>query len=95
MCKSPFRISTSASALICLAHTSPGPSASIYTTFGPSLYNFAHKSLMLRTISVTSSLTPGIVENSCNTPSILIDDTATPGNDDSKILLKELPNVIP
>ena len=33
--------------------------------------------LMLRTISVTSSLTPGIVENSCSTPSILIDVTAT------------------
>ena len=28
---------------------------------------------MFRTISVTSSLTPGMVENSCTTPSILID----------------------
>ena len=48
--------------------------------------------LTLRTISVTSSFTPGIVENSCCTPLILVLVTAVPGNDESKILRKEFPN---
>ena len=39
---------------------------------------------MLKLISVTSSLTPGTVENSWRTPSILIELTATPGKDDNK-----------
>ena len=34
---------------------------------------------MLRMISVTSSLTPGIVENSCSTPSMRMLVTAAPG----------------
>ena len=37
--------------------------------------------LTLRTISVTSSLTPGIVDISCRTPSILMLTTATPGSE--------------
>ena len=35
--------------------------------------------LMLRTISVTSSFTPGMVENSCWMPDILMLVTAVPG----------------
>ena len=42
-----------------------------------------------------SSFTPGIELNSCNTPSILTWLTAAPGKEESIILLKELPNVIP
>ena len=34
---------------------------------------------MLRMISVTSSLTPGMVENSCSTPSMRMLVTAAPG----------------
>ena len=46
-------------------------------------------------ISVTSSLTPGIVENSCRIPSILIDVTAAPGSELRRILLMLFPSVIP
>jgi len=50
---------------------------------------------MLSISSVTSSVTPGTVENSCCTPSILIEVAAAPGNDESKILRSELPRVVP
>ena len=46
-------------------------------------------------MSVTSSRTPLIDENSCNTPSICIAVTAAPWIEDSNILLKELPIVCP
>ena len=46
-------------------------------------------------ISVTSSITPGIVENSCSTPSILIDEIAYPYREESNTLLKALPIVSP
>ncbi len=49
----------------------------------------------LRIISVTSSTTPGIVENSCSTPSILIDVIAYPSREDNNTLLKALPIVRP
>ena len=58
-------ISTSASALMSPAVTVPSPAASMYTVFGPSQKRRGIMLLTLRTISVTSSLTPGIVENSC------------------------------
>ena len=51
--------------------------------------------LTLRTISVTSSLTPGMVENSCWTPAILMEVAAVPGSEDSRIRLRELPKVVP
>ena len=50
---------------------------------------------MFNIISVTSSLTPCTVENSCSTPSIFTDVLATPGSDDNNILLKAFPSVIP
>ena len=50
---------------------------------------------MLRINSVTSSLTPGTVENSWSTPSILTDVVAAPGKDDKRILLSAFPKVIP
>ena len=47
------------------------------------------------TISVTSSLTPGIVENSCCTPAIRMDVGAVPGSEESSTLRRELPRVVP
>ena len=42
----------------------------MYTVFTPSQCIRAMIRLMFRTISVTSSFTPGIVENSCCTPAV-------------------------
>ena len=44
-------------------------------------------------MSVTSSLTPLIVENSWATPSIRTLVTAAPASDDSRTRRSELPNV--
>jgi len=98
MCISGFKISTSASALISPAVTMPSPAASIYTVFAFSACSFATMPLILRIISVTSSLTPVTVENSCrisSLPDIFTDVTAVPGSDESKILRSELPSVVP
>jgi len=51
--------------------------------------------LTFSTISVTSSLTPGMVENSCCTPAILIEVAAVPGRDESIMRRSALPSVIP
>ncbi len=48
-----------------------------------------------RIISATSSTTPSMVENSCNTPGILIPVMAYPSNEDNRILLSALPIVTP
>ncbi len=52
-----------------------------------------HSSLTFMTSSTTSSLTPGIVVNTCSTPSTLMDVTAAPGMDDSSVRRRELPSV--
>ena len=44
-------------------------------------------------MSVTSSVTFGIVENSCSTPSIRTDEMAAPGIDESSVRRSELPTV--
>jgi hypothetical protein len=44
-------------------------------------------------MSVTSSVTPGIVENSCSTPSIFTEAIADPGIDESSVRRSELPSV--
>ena len=44
-------------------------------------------------MSVTSSFTPEIVENSCATPSIRTLVTAAPASDESSTRRSELPNV--
>ena len=91
-------ISISESVLISAAVTTPSPCASIYmvlVAFKSSLLFLIARLLMFITISVTSSFTPGIELNSCTTPSILIWLTAVPGKDESMILLKELPKVVP
>ena len=73
---------------------SPGP----VTTSGASISAASEcmrqtTSLRLRTMSVTSSFTPLIVENSCATPSIRTLVTAAPASDDSSTRRSELPNV--
>ena len=49
--------------------------------------------LRLRTMSVTSSLTPLIVENSCATPSMRTLVTAAPASEESRTRRSEFPNV--
>ena len=49
----------------------------------------------MRTISVTSSTTPGMVENSCFTPPIRTAVTAVPSMEERRTRLKELPTVTP
>ena len=75
------------------------------TSFGPFTFNVSFWVWLLLElnvtffkfimISVTSSLTPSIVENSCNTPLILIEVIAVPCREESKTLLKALPRVVP
>ena len=77
------------------AGTSHSPEASIYTVLTPSLWSLAQMLFTLRTISVTSSLMPGMVENSCCTPAILMEVTAVPGRDESRMRRRELPRVVP
>ena len=43
--------------------------------------------------SVTSSVTFGMVANSCSTPSILTDEMAAPGMDDRSVRRNEFPSV--
>ena len=76
------------------AVTSPGP----VTTSGASTSAASECirqtiSLRLRTMSVTSSLTPAIVENSCATPSMRTLVTAAPVSEESSTRRSELPNV--
>ena len=52
-------------ALLSPAVTSQGPTASIYTVLVPWQWSFISIRFTFRTISVTSSVTPGLVENSC------------------------------
>ena len=74
---------------------SPGPFASRINFFGSSDELFKAKDFTFSTISVTSSLTPFIDVNSCNTPSICIEVTAVPLIEDKRILLNEFPRVRP
>ena len=44
-------------------------------------------------MSVTSSFTFGIIENSCSTPSMRTDEIAAPGIDDRSVRRSEFPTV--
>ena len=70
MTKSGFNISISLTAVISDAFISPGPLTSSINCFGSSDELLRANDLTFNTISVTSSLTPLIDVNSCNTPSI-------------------------
>ena len=75
------------------AVTSPGPCLRRYMTTGSSLSELTTSSLRFRMMSVTSSLTPSTVVNSCSTPSMRMLVTAAPGMDDSSVRRSELPSV--
>src|SRR3954451_14775716 len=84
MWASGLRTSTPEGRSMSLAVTSPGP----VTTSGASISVASEcmrqtTPLRLRTMSVTSSLTPLMVENSCATPSILTLVTAAPASEES------------
>src|SRR5215218_7460806 len=75
--------------------TSPGPSLVISSSIGSSRSSLNFSPFTLRMMSTTSSLTPGIVENSWLTPSIRTLVTAAPGSPESITRRKELPRVCP
>ncbi len=77
------------------ARTSPGPVAVSVIRFGPSPCMRSASCLMLSTMSVTSSRTPGMLLNSCSTPSICTAVTAAPCSDDSRMRRIALPSVMP
>src|SRR3984893_12005647 len=77
------------------AVTCPGPCFFNTMRLGPSPCILSAMSLMLSTMSVTSSRTPAIEENSCRTPSMCTEVTAAPCSDESKMRLSALPSVRP
>jgi hypothetical protein len=75
------------------AVTSAGPFAFRYAVMGSSRSERITSSLRFKMMSVTSSFTLGMVENSCSTPSMRTDEIAAPGIDDSNVRRSELPTV--
>ena len=75
------------------AVTAPAPDLRRYITTGSSFSEETTRDLMLRMISVTSSLTPGTVANSWSTPSIRIEVREAPGMLESRVRRSELPMV--
>ena len=75
------------------AVTSPAPDLRRYMVTGSSCSEDTTRPLRFRMTSVTSSLTPSIVENSCRTLSTLMLVTEAPGIDDSRVRRSELPSV--
>ena len=77
-----------------LAVISPGPVATSGASTSLASECMRHTTpLRLSTMSVTSSVTPSMVENSCATPSMRTLVTAAPASDDSSTRRSELPNV--
>src|SRR5215218_9105632 len=77
------------------AVTTPGPCFFTTMRLGPSPCILIEMSLMFSTMSVTSSRTPAIEENSCSTPSMCTACTAAPCSDDSNTRRSALPSVWP
>src|SRR5499427_1279051 len=77
------------------AVTVPGPCFFTTMRLGPSPCILIEMSLMFSTMSVTSSRTPAIEENSCSTPSICTDCTAAPCSEDNRMRRNALPSVTP
>ncbi len=75
--------------------TTPGPRFSIVSTLGSSVWNRTRSRLIAMTISVTSSFTPSMLENSCLTPWIFSEVTAVPSMEDRRTRLRPLPTVTP
>ena len=63
--------------------------------FGSSVSALTARDFTFRIMSVISSLIPEMYASSCGAPSILIATGAAPGNVPNKILLKQLPRVVP
>ncbi len=93
MCRSGFRISTPAGGATSPAVTSPGPFALRYTFTGSSVSERITRPFRFKMMSVTSSVTFGIVVNSCSTPSIRTEEIAAPGIDDNSVRRREFPIV--
>ena len=72
-----------------------GPSFFRVIVFGPSPLSLSGMLLRLRRMSVTSSTTPGMVENSWSTPSIRTAVMAAPVMEDSRIRRRAFPTVTP
>src|SRR3954469_4204633 len=77
------------------AVTVPGPCFFTTIRLGPSPCILIEMSLMFSTMSVTSSRTPAIEENSCSTPSMCTDCTAAPCSEDNRMRRSALPSVWP
>ena len=95
ICRSGLSTTTSPTVWMSPAVTAPGPCFFTTMRLGPSPCILIEMSLMLSTMSVTSSRTPAIEENSCSTPSICTDCTAAPCSDDSRMRRSALPSVWP
>src|SRR5229473_2680914 len=77
------------------AVTSVGPVFFTTMRFGPSPCILMAMSLILRMMSVTSSRTPAMEENSWRTPSMCTDCTLAPCKEESRIRRSALPSVNP
>src|SRR5918995_5343059 len=77
------------------AVTTAGPLTLRYMRLGVSLCRRNASAFRLRTMSVTSSRTPAMVENSCSTPSIWAAVIAAPCSDESRMRRSALPSVTP
>src|SRR5437868_964850 len=95
ICRSGLSTTMSPTVWMSPAVTTPGPDFFTTMRLGPSPCILIEMSLMLSTMSVTSSRTPAIEENSCSTPSICTDCTAAPCSDDSRMRRSALPSVWP
>src|ERR1700744_3088788 len=73
----------------------PGPWFFTTMRLAPSPCILIERSLMFSTMSVTSSRTPAIEENSCSTPSMCTDCTAAPCSEDNRMRRSALPSVWP
>ena len=85
----------SPSASMSRAFTSPGLSTRRYTVLVWSTCTLSGICLRLRMMSVASSTTPGMGENSCSTPSIFTAEKAAPSIEDSSTRRMALPMVVP
>jgi len=90
---SVLRISTPAGGWMSPAVTSAGPLARRYAVEGSSFTERNTTCFRFRMMSVTSSVTLGMVENSCSTPSIFTAEMAAPGIDESRVRRRALPSV--
>src|SRR5580658_5945114 len=95
MCRSGFKISTSAVAWRSAAVASPGPRLSKRNVTGSSDSTLTRRSLKFKMMSVTSSFTPVNVVNSCRASSKRTWVTAAPGIEDRSVRRNEFPSVWP